>query len=148
MRFNSQAGVWAIVYCPSAGTFLFGKRSAIVNKPGLWNFFGGHIDEGETPRAALMRELAEETGFDVAGNDLVEFGAATGADVPDFGYVEALRELHYFLLLTDREIEPRLNEEHSEFRWFKPGKLPRSVNRPTEIAVSIGLIQKALLTAE
>lgn len=146
MRFNSQAGVWAIIYCPSAGTFLFGKRSAQVNKPGLWNFFGGHIDEGETPRNALMRELAEETSFEVAGSDLVEFGAASGAGVQDFGYVEALRELHYFLLLTEREIEPRLNDEHSEFRWCKPGKLPRNLNRPTAIAVNIGLIQKALLT--
>lgn len=148
MRFNSQAGVWAIIYCPSAGTFLLGRRSAQVNKPGLWNFFGGHIDEGETPRAALMRELAEETGFDVAGHDLLEFGGATGAQVQVLGYVEALRELHYFLLLTEREIEPRLNGEHSEFRWFKPGKLPRSVNRPTAIALNIGLIQKVQLTVE
>lgn len=145
MKFNSQAGAWAVIHCPKTGTFLFGKRSTLVNKPGLWNFFGGHIDEGETPRDALIRELTEEAGIEIASHELVSFGGATGAEIQDLGYVEALRELHYFLLLTDREIEPRLNEEHSEFRWFKPSKLPRSVNRPTAIALNIGLIQKALL---
>jgi 8-oxo-dGTP pyrophosphatase MutT (NUDIX family) len=145
MKFNSQTGAWAVIYCPSAGTFLFGKRSSLVNKPGLWNFFGGHVDAGESPREALQRELIEETGFRVADSDLLSFGGASGADVHEIGYVEALRELHYFLLLTEREIEPHLNEEHSEFRWFKPEKLPRGVNRPTAIALNIGLIQKALL---
>jgi 8-oxo-dGTP diphosphatase len=145
MKFNSQAGTWAIIHCPSTGNFLFGRRSPLVNKPGLWNFFGGHIDAGEDPRGALMRELREETGFEVEGRDLVYFGGASGAGIQEIGYVEALRELHYFLLLTESEIEPRLNEEHSEFRWCKPAKLPRNVNRPTAIAINIGLIQKALL---
>lgn len=147
MKFNSQAGAWAIIHCPSTGNFLFGRRSELVNKPGLWNFFGGHVDAGETPRDALRRELAEEIGIEVSAGDLIHFGGASGAAIQDLGYVEALRELHYFLLLTDREIEPHLNQEHSEFRWFKPSKLPHGVNRPTAIAISIGLIQKALMAA-
>jgi len=147
MTYNSQAGAWAVIYCPAKGTFLLGKRSALVNKPGLWDFFGGHVDAGEDPRKALTRELTEEAGLDVTSNDLVSFGGVTGPDIQAIGHVEALRELHYFLLVADREIEPRLNEEHSEFRWFKPGKLPHSVNRPTAIAFNIGLIQKALLVA-
>ena len=148
MKFNSQTGAWAIVYCPATGTFLFGKRSSRVNKPGLWNFFGGHVDEGESPRQAVQRELFEETGLRVEDSQLIGFGGARGAEVHELGYVEALRELHYFLLLTEREVEPELNEEHSEFRWFKPDKLPRGVNRPTAIALNIGLIQKALLLTE
>ncbi len=148
MSYNNKAGAWAIIYCRSTGNFLFGKRSALVNKPGLWNFFGGHIDPSETPRAALVRELAEEAGFDLSDGDLISFAGVTGADIQDLGYVEALRELHYFLLLTDREIEPRLNDEHSASRWFNPDKLPHRVNRPTAIALNIGLIQKAIEVTE
>ena len=147
MKLNKQAGAWAIIYCPSAGSFLFGKRSETVNKPGVWNFFGGHVDPGETPRQALLRELSEEAGIERSGEDLVHFGGISDDEIQGLGYVEALRELHYYLLLADSEFAPRLNDEHSEFRWLKPNNLPHNLNRPSAIAINIGLIQKALQLA-
>lgn len=36
--------------------------------PGQWALFGGHLDPGETPEAALRRELEEE--INLAGSDL------------------------------------------------------------------------------
>jgi 8-oxo-dGTP diphosphatase len=148
MKLNKQAGVWAIIYCPSTGSFLFGKRSETVNKPGVWNFFGGHVDPGETPRQALLRELSEEAGIERSGEDLVHFGGISDDEIQGLGYVEALRELHYYLLLADSEFAPRLNDEHSEFRWLKPNNLPHNLNRPSAIAINIGLIQKALQLAD
>ena len=31
--------------------------------PGLWGFFGGHIEAGETPEVAVVREIAEEIDY-------------------------------------------------------------------------------------
>ena len=148
MKVSKQDGVWAIIHCPAIGSFLFGKRSAQVKKPGLWNLFGGTIDAGETPRSALLRELTEETGFELAKSDLVRVRGASDVDLQGPSKVEVPRQLHYFFLRLDREVEPKLNYEHSDSRWFMKNKLPRDVNRPTAIALNIGLIEKVLRVCE
>jgi 8-oxo-dGTP diphosphatase len=33
--------------------------------PSHWDFFGGHLEEGETPEGALVREVKEELGVDL-----------------------------------------------------------------------------------
>jgi len=34
-----------------------------INFPGFWGFFGGTVEDGESPEYAAERELFEETGF-------------------------------------------------------------------------------------
>lgn len=132
-----DAGAWAIIHCAETGKFLLGKRSPIMNRAGAWNFFGGRLDEGEEPRDALVRELAEEAGIRIKQKQLIKLcrvaGSKTGSQ----------RQLHYYLLQVEREVAPRLNQEHSHFRWFRRNRLPRSFNRPTQIAIKQGLLHMA-----
>lgn len=134
---SARTGAWAIIQCIETGKFLLGKRSEVVNNSGLWNFFGGRVDRGEAPRKALMRELVEETGLRVKEKQLIKLGR-----VSSFGGDVANRDMHYYLLRVSREIAPRLNREHSNFRWFKPGSLPEKFNRPTTAAIKRGLLNK------
>jgi len=45
--------------------YLMIQRAANVAKGGAWCFPGGHVERGETPRRAVIRELAEELGMQV-----------------------------------------------------------------------------------
>ena len=47
-----------------AGTVLVCQRSPQRTHAGQWEFPGGKIEAGETPRAALRRELREELGIE------------------------------------------------------------------------------------
>ena len=38
---------------------------------GLWSLPGGHVEPGETDEAAVVREVAEETGLDVTAGPWV-----------------------------------------------------------------------------
>ena len=48
----------------ASGEILVAQRPAGKSMAGLWEFPGGKLEHGETPEAALIRELAEELGID------------------------------------------------------------------------------------
>lgn len=57
--------VAAAVITRPDGSFLLGQRSPGTFYPGYWEFPGGKVEPGETPRDALVRELEEELGIQV-----------------------------------------------------------------------------------
>ena len=54
------------------GAVLLTKRPLDKRHPGLWEFPGGKIDPGESPEAALSRELMEELGVEVRVDEIFE----------------------------------------------------------------------------
>jgi len=92
------------------GRVLLGHRSSDCDwLADAWDVFGGHIEAGESPLAALQRELAEELG--VVPLEPV-YLATLGGDRP-----EPWR-LHLYLVTTwQGEPDNRQPEEHAEIRW-------------------------------
>lgn len=56
--------VSAVALIDADGRVLLAQRPAGKSMAGLWEFPGGKIEQGETPEAALIRELHEELGIE------------------------------------------------------------------------------------
>lgn len=61
------------------GRVLLARRPEGKKMAGLWEFPGGKLNPGETPEQALIRELKEELGIDVAAACLAPFAFASHA---------------------------------------------------------------------
>jgi len=69
--------VVAVALVDADGRVLLAERPAGKPMAGLWEFPGGKVREGETPEAALIRELKEELGIDVTAGCLAPFTFAS-----------------------------------------------------------------------
>ena len=56
--------VSAVALIDPEGRVLLAQRPEGKSLAGLWEFPGGKVEPGETPEAALIRELKEELGID------------------------------------------------------------------------------------
>ena len=69
--------VVAVALVDSDGRILLARRPAGREMAGLWEFPGGKMHDGESPEAALARELNEELGIDVSASCLAPFTFAS-----------------------------------------------------------------------
>ncbi len=69
--------VAAVALVDSDGRVLLAQRPAGKTLAGMWEFPGGKVEAGETPERALIRELKEELGLDVAASCLAPFTFAS-----------------------------------------------------------------------
>lgn len=54
------------------GRVLACRRAPGTDAAGLWEFPGGKVEQGESPEAALVREIREELGADILVGELVD----------------------------------------------------------------------------
>ncbi|MBB5372039.1 8-oxo-dGTP diphosphatase MutT [Acidocella aromatica] len=71
--------VAAAALIDSQGRILLARRPEGKKMAGLWEFPGGKLEPGETPEAALARELREELGLETNPKDFAPFVFASHA---------------------------------------------------------------------
>ena len=75
--------VAAVALIDADGRVLLAQRPEGKSMAGLWEFPGGKVEAGETPEAALIRELHEELGIDTWTSCLAPLTFASHT-YPDF----------------------------------------------------------------
>lgn len=71
--------VSAVALIDADGRVLIARRPEGKPMAGLWEFPGGKVEQGETPEAALIRELREELGVDTRASCLAPLTFASHA---------------------------------------------------------------------
>ncbi|WP_339717000.1 (deoxy)nucleoside triphosphate pyrophosphohydrolase, partial [uncultured Sneathiella sp.] len=69
--------VAAVALVDDDNRVLIAQRPEGKSMAGLWEFPGGKVETGETPEAALIRELKEELAIDVTEACLAPFTFAS-----------------------------------------------------------------------
>ncbi len=105
------------------GRILCAQRGQAGALAGMWEFPGGKIELGESPREALQREIVEELGCSV---DVGQQVAATTHEY-DFGIVTLTT---FYCVLT--EGTPELSE-HEDVVWLLPSELQSLDWAPADI---------------
>ena len=107
-----RAAVAALV---RGGRILLGKRAPDKSvDPLKWALFGGHVKAGESPQAAVLRELKEELGITTAQPRHI-------GQLPEMD--EENRYLTEVYVVDAWEGTPTNLEEHVEIGWFSPDEL-------------------------
>ncbi|AGT30753.1 DNA mismatch repair protein MutT [Geobacillus genomosp. 3] len=107
-------------------------RAPNMSLPNVWEFPGGKVEKGESPEAALVREIREELGCTVSVGKLL-------ADV-FHEYEHAVIHLRtYEAHLTDGVPRAR---EHAELRWVPLSQLRDLAWAPADLPTVEALLEK------
>ncbi len=97
------------------GRILIARRPRGDRLAGYWEFPGGKLEKGETPRACLKRELYEEFGIRTRIGPFI--------DQNEYRYDHiAVRLLFYRAELESGDLKPAV---HDAVRWVTPTQMGR-----------------------
>ena len=131
--------VVAAALVDSEGRILLQQRSPDRFMAGLWEFPGGKVEPGETPEAALVREIEEELGVALEPAELIPASFASAQ----------VGECHMVLLLYlcrgwSGDPQPL---DASALKWARPAKMVAEEMPPADrplIAALDALLQAGL----
>lgn len=107
------------------GRVLLARRPPGKHMAGLWEFPGGKVHDGETPEAALIRELNEELAIDTKESCLAPFTFASHA-------YESFHLLMPLYLCRVWQGDPT-GREGQELAWVRPVRLRDYEMPPADI---------------
>ena len=96
---------------------------------GCWGIPGGSVEPGEVVESAAKRETAEEANLEVVEMSL--FGVFSGPELfYEYPNGDEVYNVIIVYLSRDWHGEVKLNDEHTEWRWFTANEIPEDVSPP------------------
>ncbi|WP_299846071.1 (deoxy)nucleoside triphosphate pyrophosphohydrolase [uncultured Paracoccus sp.] len=117
--------VSAVLLIDPDGRVLLAQRPEGKSMAGLWEFPGGKVEPGETPEAALIRELHEELGIETWQSCLAPMAFASHS-YADFHLLMPL----FACRKWNGIVQPR---EGQGLAWVRPEKLAEHPMPPADI---------------
>jgi len=125
--------VWIVSEIGGAPAFVFQQRAFDKKDfPGLYDIaVGGHMDAGEAPAAAALREMREEIGLHLAEKDLAYLGCVRD-DLTVGGFIN--REFAHVYLVEQAPISFEPGPEVARMVWVPVWEYQRKMAGAAEIS--------------
>ena len=117
--------VSAVALIDADGRVLLSQRPEGKTMAGLWEFPGGKVESGETPEAALIRELHEELGIDTWKSCLAPLTFASHS-------YDAFHLLMPLFACRKWEGQP-ISRENQRLAWVRPSNLKEYPMPPADV---------------
>ncbi|MEW9854019.1 (deoxy)nucleoside triphosphate pyrophosphohydrolase [Novosphingobium sp. M1R2S20] len=128
--------VAAVALIDAAGQVLMQKRPAEAAHGGLWEFPGGKLEQGESPEAAAVREIAEELGVILDPSDLQPAVFASGSTE-----AASRRPLVILLFACSRWKGVPAAEGGASIAWSDPADISKLPMPPLDYPLAEGLLR-------
>lgn len=115
---------------PHDGRYLLQRRPAGTHMAGFWEFPGGKLEEGETPAAALAREMREELGVEIDG--------VRPLWVIRHAYDDREVELHFLAARIAAGVPRALQAD--AIGWYAPEAMPGLPILPADLEIVARLV--------
>ena len=127
--------VAAMALVDADGRVLLARRPEGKTMAGLWEFPGGKLLPGETPEAALIRELKEELGLDITESCLAPFTFAS----------HRYEDFHLLMPLFVCRVwdGTPVALEGQELKWLRPGEM-KNLEMPPADAPLVAMLRDFL----